>query len=70
MPGSTLSQLDDRHHDMAAAQSKPELENIRWAVNPNDIGWMFWEPKMEKNLGRSGKVFWKLANLKSGAKSQ
>lgn len=41
MRTTTLTQLDDRHIDMAAAQTKKDLEQINWKVNPNDIGWLF-----------------------------
>lgn len=61
---TTLDQLDDRHHAMAAHQCKKEIEQINWQINPNDIGWMFWYPRIEKNLGRSGRVFYRLLNLK------
>ena len=63
MPSSTLEQLDDRHHAMAAAQTKKELEQFNWQINPNDIGWMFLYPRIEKNMGRSARVFYRLQNL-------
>ncbi|GAB1077498.1 MAG: hypothetical protein SAqTSB_36350 [Shewanella algae] len=58
-----LCELESRHSDMAIAQSKKELANIRWRVNPNDIPWMFWEPHIEKNLGRSARVYSRLIRL-------
>ena len=57
-----LNDLYERHENMAVAQSKKDLEQINYQVNPNDVPWMFWEPRMKKSLGRSAKVFWQLCN--------
>jgi hypothetical protein len=61
---STLQALDDRHTEMAAVQSKKDLEQINWQINPNDVPWMFWGPRINKSLGRSKRVFNRLACLK------
>lgn len=64
MPKVTLfKDLVDRHFDMAAAQSKKCLQQIHFKVNPNDVPWMYWEPRMAKNLGRSARVYHKLFRL-------
>lgn len=60
---STLEQLYDRHHEMAADQCKKQLEQINWNINPNDIGWLFLYPRMERNMGHSARVFYRLKNL-------
>jgi hypothetical protein len=61
---STLEELDERHTEMASAQSKKDLEQINWQINPNDIPWMLWDPRINKSLGRSKRVFYRLSCLR------
>jgi hypothetical protein len=60
---STLAQLDERQLAMAVAVSKKDLNQINWQINPNDVFWMFWQPIIDKNMGRSGRVFNRLHRL-------
>lgn len=63
MSRSTLRQLDDRHHSMACDIARKQLDQINYMINPNDIGWMFLDEIIDKNAGRSKKVFYRLMRL-------
>lgn len=59
---TTLRQLEKRHDNNAANIVAKQLNNIG-QVNPNDIIHFFHDPQLEKQLGRSKRVFLHLTNL-------
>lgn len=61
---TTLNELEEIHNEMAVIETRKFLENIRFKVNPNDVPWMFWNPIIDRNLGNSRKVYYKLLMLK------
>ncbi len=61
---TTLKQLEDAHDKQASKIISRLLANYNWQINPNDICWMFHDPQVEKQLGRSKRVFNKLISLK------
>ncbi|MAA93748.1 MAG: hypothetical protein CML22_07215 [Rheinheimera sp.] len=58
-----LQALVDAQENQAAKIVTPQIDQINWQVNPNDIGWLFHYPQLDKQLGRSRRVYWKLVNL-------
>jgi hypothetical protein len=60
---STLQQLEDAHNAEAAAKVTKTLNCLKWQVNPNDVLWMYHEPQIDKQLGRSKRVFHRLSAL-------
>ena len=60
---TTLRQLEDAHDTEAAAKVTKTLNNIKWRINPNDILWAFHLPQVDKQLGRSKRVFDRLTAL-------
>lgn len=64
-----------RFRDLVYAQERQaanivrsQISQINWGVNPNDIYlndiyWVYNQPQIEKQLGRSGKVYWRLVQL-------
>lgn len=60
---TTLKQLEETHDKQASKVISRLLDNYKWQINPNDICWMFHDPQVEKQLGRSKRVFNRLINL-------
>lgn len=60
---STLKELEDRHDTQAVAIVTKTLNNEHWRVNGNDVGWMYHWPQIEKQLGRSKRVYNRLINI-------
>ena len=58
-----LQALVDAQENQAAKIVTPQIDQINWQVNPNDIGWLFHYPQLDKQLGRSRRGYWKLVNL-------
>ena len=58
-----LQALVDAQENQAAKIVTPQIDQINWQVNPNDIGWLFHYPQLDKQLGRSRRAYWKLVNL-------
>lgn len=63
MANTRLSALVDAHEAQAAKIVTPQIDQINWKINPNDIGWLFHFPQLDKQLGRSKRVYWKLVHL-------
>lgn len=63
MPLSTLSDLMDAQETQAAAVVRKQLDNEHWQVNPNDIGWLYHWPQVDKQLGRAKRVYNRLSAL-------
>lgn len=60
---TTLQELENEHEKQAAAICKKQLSNEHYQVNPNDVWWMYLEPQVEKQLGRSSRVYNRLIRL-------
>lgn len=60
---STLQQLENAHDTEAAARVNKTLNCLKWRVNPNDVIWMYHDPQVNKQLGRSKRVFQRLTSL-------
>lgn len=60
---ATLKQIEAAHDTEAAAKVTKTLNNIKWRVNANDVGWMYHYPQIDKQLGRSKRVFNRLSAL-------
>lgn len=60
---TTLSKLEELHDKQASAIVRKYLSNLKYQPNPNDIFWMYHDPQVKKQLGRSAKVFYKLLAL-------
>jgi hypothetical protein len=60
---TTLKELEKRHDEAASAKVRRLLNNYHWQVNANDVLWMYHEPEVEKQLGRSARVYNRLMNL-------
>lgn len=58
-----LEALVDAQEKQAAKIVTPQIDQINWQINPNDIGWLFHFPQLDKQLGRSKRVYWRLVNL-------
>lgn len=63
MAKTNLDTLVERHDEQAKAFVRKQLQNARFAVNPNDSFWLYHLPQVEKQLGRSKRVFQKLTAL-------
>lgn len=63
MSRTRLSDLVDAQERQAANIVRPQIEHINWKVNPNDVYWVYNMPQLEKQLGRSRKVYWRLVQL-------
>jgi len=58
-----LKQLVDAQEKQAAKIVTPQIDQFNWQINPNDVGWMFHYPQLDKQLGRSKRIYWRLVNL-------
>lgn len=58
-----LKELVDAQEKQAAKIVTPQIDQINWQINPNDIGWIFHYPQLDKQLGRSKRIYWRLVNL-------
>ncbi len=59
---TTLEQLIKRHDKATASIVTKRLNNIG-QINPNDIIWLLHDPQLNKQLGRSKRVFLRLTHL-------
>ena len=58
-----LKDLVDAQEMQAAKIVTPQIDQINWQINLNDVGWIFHYPQLDKQLGRSKRIYWKLVNL-------
>lgn len=58
-----LKELVDAQEKQAANIVTPQIDQINWEINPNDVGWVFHFPQLDKQLGRSKRIYWRLVNL-------
>jgi len=58
-----LKDLVDAQEKQAAKIVTPQIDQFNWEINPNDIGWLFHFPQLDKQLGRSRRVYWELVKL-------
>lgn len=63
MAVTRLKELVDAQEMQAAKIVTPQIDQFNWEINPNDIGWLFHFPQLDKQLGRSKRVYWKLVKL-------
>jgi len=67
---TSLSELDKRLSNQSFHISSKELENYHWKINPNSVGYLFYEPQKDKLLGRSKRVFRRLDDLDCEAEAK
>lgn len=60
---TTLKELTDIHEDEAARKVTKLLNNYHWKINANDVLWMYHEPEVQKQLGRSKRIYNRLMAL-------
>jgi hypothetical protein len=60
---STLKELEERHDKQASAIVTKTLDNDHWRINANDVCWVYHDPQVNKQLGRSKRVFNRLIEL-------
>lgn len=63
MAKTNLSTLVDAHEKQSAAITTKQLDCEKWRVNPNDIGWLYLWPQVDRQLGRSKRVYHRLTDL-------
>jgi hypothetical protein len=57
MAVTSLEKLMKAHEDQAFKVVKKQLNCQHWQVNLNDVYWIYIDPQIDKQLGRSKRVF-------------